>query len=177
MRQLRVDLSELEAAFDNSSYESRYFLDLETGELQYIDESTVGDLDSLDVEPDEEDEPGRTDADMRAAEDKLPRWQREAMEVAREVAKGYGTRYIEVPRVGSHEAYRDMEKFIATVRDARLQDRLYRAIGGRGAFRYFRDVLYEHPSEQKRWYAFKDECMRRRVLDWLEQEEIEPIGE
>jgi hypothetical protein len=177
MRQLRVDLDELEAALENSSYESKFFLDLETGELQYVDVSLLDDSDVLDVDMDEDDETDGADAAVRTAEADVPDWQREAREVARQVAKGFGTRYIEVPRVDSHEAYRDMEKFIATVSDARLQDRLYRAISGRGAFRYFRDVVYENPSEQKRWFAFKDERMRRRVLEWLESEEIEPVGE
>ncbi len=70
-----------------------------------------------------------------------------------------------------------MERFIATVRDPQLQNRLYRAISGRGAFRYFRDVLYEHPREKERWFAFSDEQVRQRVLEWLESEDIEPIEE
>jgi hypothetical protein len=34
-----------------------------------------------------------------------------------------------------------MEAFIATVRSKRLQDRLWRAISGRGAFRYFKGLF------------------------------------
>jgi len=68
-----------------------------------------------------------------------------------------------------------MEEFIATVADWRLRNRLERAIGGRGAFRYFRDVLADYPTERERWFAFKDARVRERVLDWLAEEGIEPI--
>jgi hypothetical protein len=41
-------------------------------------------------------------------------------------------RYVEVPRADSHEAYRDMEDFIAAIGDERLQELLDVAIQGRG---------------------------------------------
>jgi hypothetical protein len=68
-----------------------------------------------------------------------------------------------------------MEDFISTVKDARLRDRLWRAISGRGAFRYFKDVLEDHPRERERWFAFKDAQVRQRVLAWLAEEDIKPI--
>jgi len=82
-----------------------------------------------------------------------------------------------VPRAESHEDYQDMGDFIATIRDERLQDRLWDAIRGRGAFRRFKDVLAYHPYERERWFEFKDDRVRQRVLDWLESEGIEPIIE
>ena len=48
---------------------------------------------------------------------------------------------------GSDEAHRDLQRFIATVNDPDLADRLSRAIEGRGAFRRFRSVLEQHPDE------------------------------
>jgi hypothetical protein len=68
-----------------------------------------------------------------------------------------------------------MEEFIRIVRDPRLQECLWRAISGRGAFRYFQDVLEDYPGERKRWFGFKDAQAHQRVLDWLTQEDIEPI--
>ena len=41
---------------------------------------------------------------------------------------------------GSRDGYRDMERFIGTVRDPGRTDRLEIAISGRGAFRRFKDV-------------------------------------
>jgi hypothetical protein len=42
---------------------------------------------------------------------------------------------------GSRDGYRDMERFIGTVRDPGRADRLEIAISGRGAFRRFKDIL------------------------------------
>ncbi len=137
--------------------ERHYFLDLETGEvLMFMEE-------------------------LRYAEEppdwSLPEWQREWVEKAKEVWAGYGTRYIQVPEADSHAAYRDMEDFIVTVEDQYLQELLWVAIEGRGAFGRFRGVLAAHPRERKRWFAFSDERLRRRILDWLASEGIEPITE
>ncbi len=90
------------------------------------------------------------------------------------VETGFGTRYIRVPVIDSHEAYADMEEFIEIVRDERLQERLGNALRGRGAFRRFKDVLLDYRRDRERWFQFKDGQMRQRVLDWLEEEGIEP---
>jgi len=105
----------------------------------------------------------------------LQDWQIEELLIVDQVERGYGTRYICIEPGDPHSDYHDMEVFIASVKDARLQDRLWRAISGRGAFRYFTDVLDDFPRERERWFAFKDEQARQRLLDWLAEENIEPI--
>jgi hypothetical protein len=69
-----------------------------------------------------------------------------------------------------------MERFIDTVEDPDLRDRLWNAIRGRGAFRYFRDVVAERPEVEERWFEFKDQRLQQRVRDWLALRNIEPIG-
>jgi hypothetical protein len=68
-----------------------------------------------------------------------------------------------------------MGAFIGTVSNPRLRARLERAISGRGAFRYFKDVLQDYPKERERWFRFRDERLHQRVFVWLEEEGIEPI--
>ncbi len=53
-----------------------------------------------------------------------------------------------------------MEAFIDTVGSARLQEQLWAAILGRGAFPRFKDVLEQHLAERERWVAFRDACVR-----------------
>jgi hypothetical protein len=77
-------------------------------------------------------------------------------------------RYEEIPKVESHEAYKDMEDFIATVRDKHLAELLEVAINGSGAFRRFKDVLLRYPEERERWFHFKDARMQERALEWLD---------
>ncbi|MBI4319963.1 MAG: hypothetical protein HY675_15850 [Chloroflexi bacterium] len=105
----------------------------------------------------------------------MPEWQKAALREADWMESGYGERFTSVPRVESAEAYRYMDDFITTVRDARLRDLLEVAIDGRGAFRRFKDVLAHNPSERERWFQFQADQLKRRILEWLEEEGIEPI--
>lgn len=68
--------------------------------------------------------------------------------------------------------YRDMEDFIARVRDPRSRDLLQRAIEGRGAFRRFKDTLFEFPELRAAWFAFHDARTERRALEWLADEGV-----
>ena len=86
----------------------------------------------------------------------LSEWEVEALLEANAVELGFGSRYVAVPESDSRAGYRDMERFISTVDDAELRDRLWRANEGRGPFRYFKDVLASHPRERERWFAYKD---------------------
>lgn len=67
----------------------------------------------------------------------------------------------------SSEGYADMEDFIALVADPRARDLLGRAIAGRGAFRRFKDTLYEFDDLREAWFAFRDARGDRRALVWL----------
>jgi hypothetical protein len=157
---LKIDWDELEIAFQTSSMdmlEARSFLDLETGEVVSISGEAYGYL---------EEEAGY----------ELPEWMQEEIKKAEQIEEGYPERYVRIPGSETHEDYRDMERFIATVENDRLRERLWQAISGRGAFRYFKDVLAEHPAERKRWFAFSDRCLHERISWWLESEDIEPTN-
>lgn len=74
---------------------------------------------------------------------------------------------VRVDPIPTHEAYADMADFAALVPSARLRERLERAIQGRGAFRRFKDVVYESSELGPEWTAFHDRRMRRRGIEWL----------
>jgi predicted nucleotidyltransferase len=76
-----------------------------------------------------------------------------------------GGRYIDP--IPSGEAYGDMRDFVARVPDRRVADLLSRAIEGRGAFRRFKDSLFEFPELRETWFRFHDVRMRRRAIEWL----------
>ena len=77
-------------------------------------------------------------------------------------------RYERIPKAESHEGYKDMVDFIATVEDEHLAELLEVAINGKGAFRRFKDVLLNYPEESERWFRFKDDRMEERALEWLD---------
>jgi hypothetical protein len=85
------------------------------------------------------------------------------------------SRYLRVPNGDSHEGYKDMEAFIETIGDSRIQSVLEVAIQGSGAFSRFKSALYRYPKEQKRWFDFKDRRINWRVLAWLKSHGIKPL--
>jgi hypothetical protein len=174
MRQLKIDLSELEMAFESGIEMISYYLELETGKMISVSDEERGLLESI-YESYYDDQTQTVDWEAAFEEEHVPDWQRERIQVADRIEAGFGSRFIAIPSKGSHEGYHDMVAFIATVRNRRLQEHLERAISGRGAFRYFKDVLLEYPAERERWFQFKRERLHQRILDWLEAYRITPL--
>ena len=67
-----------------------------------------------------------------------------------------------------------MAEFLETVADERLASRLDRALGGRGAFRRFKDELAEAPGELARFHRFADDRRRGRARHWLALSGLRP---
>lgn len=75
--------------------------------------------------------------------------------------------WVAIGSVGSHEGYRDMAEFVAGVHHRRAAELLDRAIAGRGAFRRFKDTLFEFPELREQWFRYRDARSRRRAVRWL----------
>jgi predicted nucleotidyltransferase len=82
--------------------------------------------------------------------------------------------WVHVEPIGSREAYGDMDDFVSRVPDPRARALLERAIAGRGAFRRFKDTLFEFPELRAAWFAFHDARMERRAIEWLADRELIP---
>ena len=82
-------------------------------------------------------------------------------------------RYLSIPEESSHEGYRDMVAFAESLEDENLQEKLAIALDGPGAFRRFKDVLLRYPEKREAWFEFQNERLKRRVMEWLEENEIE----
>lgn len=76
-------------------------------------------------------------------------------------------RWLHVWPMGSRRAYNDMLDFTATRASQTLSARLERALQGRGAFRRFKDVLFDWPQDREAWYAFSEDRRRGRAREWL----------
>ena len=179
-RRVRVDLAELAEAFDEASWEVSSFLDLDTGEVIRITAEVRDELEAIYAELPEEptDEESYRSAFAAALEHRNPPgWMHELLVEADAVEGGLGTRFLRVPEADSREGYEEMQAFIETVSSPWLQERLWAAIRGRGAFRRFKDVLAGAPAERERWFAFKGDRLRQRVLAWLADEGIQPLRE
>ncbi|HLB13278.1 MAG TPA: UPF0158 family protein [Dehalococcoidia bacterium] len=173
-RKLKVDMDGLELAFDDRSGEHSHYLDLETGQVVVLFTDEIQrELEKIyEGMPEEEAEDSFEEAPR---ERDLPDCLKDEVRDAHRVEAGYGERFVRVPNTESREAYGDMEEFFETVGDGRLQELLEVAINGKGAFRRFKDVLARRPGQEERWFRFSADRERRRVLEWLEEEGIEPV--
>ncbi|HYN88430.1 MAG TPA: UPF0158 family protein, partial [Ardenticatenaceae bacterium] len=146
-----------------------------TGDVVMVTDDDRRQLEEIYEEILDEDGNERMSLAEALAERDLPEWEQKSLVEADAVERESGTRFIAVPRADSREGYRDMQAFIETVRDEGLQGRLWRAIQGRGAFRYFKDVVADVPHERERWFQFEQARVRQRILEWLADEGIEPL--
>jgi hypothetical protein len=174
-RKVKVDLGELAIALDTDFSELQQYLDLETGRIVPIMEEIARDLDEIYDEIFDEDGNRQVSLEDYLQQRDDPDWQKEMMLDADRVEQGYGTRYIRVERDDPYDDYRAMEHFIGSLQDAHLRERLWHAIQGRGAFRRFKDLLARHPNVEDEWFEFKDARLRKRVANWLDYHDIEPV--
>jgi len=160
MKKLKVDIDDVALAMETSNEleETVCCLDTETGRVFSISRSVMDDVE-------EEDDEAIND---------YPEWMKEMAEDAEALLNDDKERFVEIPKITSHESYGVMERFVLDIKDQGIRERLYFAIKGKGAFRRFKDAIAEWPEIEKRWYTYRDEAIRREVLDWLESIEIEP---
>jgi hypothetical protein len=68
----------------------------------------------------------------------------------------------------SHVWYRDMVDFADGITDHATGERLRRSLEGKGAFRRFKNELYQgHPELISSWHALRDARARIRAVQWL----------
>jgi hypothetical protein len=101
----------------------------------------------------------------------LPDWQKEEVGIAEDMVNDTGGRFINPPDKFDFHEYRQMERFIGTVESERDSEQLWRAIKGKGAFRYFKDTA-SRLGLLEEWYRYRDEAMKEFVLDWAEAHEV-----
>jgi hypothetical protein len=85
--------------------------------------------------------------------------------------------YLRVEPASSREQYRWMEKFVGSVSDEPLRERLIISIDGKGAFRRFKDVLLAYPAERERWFSYRADLLHWHIQNWLAEHLIQPTNE
>ncbi|MBV1859458.1 MAG: UPF0158 family protein [Nannocystaceae bacterium] len=85
-------------------------------------------------------------------------------------------RYVHLDPASSREQYRWMERFVQSVEDPSLSERLVLAIDGKGAFRRFKDVLLSYPVERDRWFQYRSNLLHIYINGWLTAHDFE-LGE
>ncbi len=103
------------------------------------------------------------------------RWDEEIQATRARVSADTTGRYTAIPHLDPRVLLRDMADFARAVPDARLHRALMHALQGHRPFSDFKEILQIHPRERAQWYAFKDARLRGRVLNWLNQQGVEPL--
>ena len=147
-----IKISDIVDALEMQFDQFRTYLDKETGEVETVSTEVL----SLAEEADEADSP-----------DKLPKWQQDEYKIAQLVVER-PDRFLELPSKFDVHEWQIMEDFSRSVENDSLRDELLSAIRGRGAFRYFKDVIYRR-RVQEDWYEFRTQALREIAVDWLEE--------
>ena len=155
-----VKLSELFEVLEFDSDEYGNWVDLQTGGVVRLAHSLVSAVE----EGDEEALAGMAD------------WEKEEVEIARAMVEDSGERFMVAPAKFDFDEYRQMERFIATVEDAAAAEQLWRAIKGKGAFRYFKDTA-NRLGILKQWYDYRDNALKEFVHDWAEAHQISVVDD
>jgi hypothetical protein len=64
-----------------------------------------------------------------------------------------------------------MERFIGSVENSQAAEELWRAIKGKGAFRYFKDTAHRLGLLDQ-WYRYRDEAAKEHVIAWAEANQV-----
>jgi hypothetical protein len=89
----------------------------------------------------------------------------------KKVADNIGN-FVRIEPASSREQYRWMEKFVASVSEPQLRERLIISIDGKGAFRRFKDVLLAYPAERERWFSYRSELLHWHIHNWLTDNDL-----
>ena len=118
------------------------------------------------------------DEDEEIDENNFPDWQREELELAKEM-KTDPYRFILIEPIPfrlrrislwlTYEKYNLMEEFASQQKSERLAELLWVALNGKGAFRRFKDVLLNYPEARQKWFDFEYEWMKRKAIDFLDE--------
>ena len=95
-------------------------------------------------------------------------------ELFEDISEGFVEDYIPLPGQYDINEYRIMEEFTYELPEGKNRDVLERAIQGRGAFRRFKDKLYDLNLEQQ-WYSYKDSAYERIARQWCERYKIDIV--
>ena len=92
----------------------------------------------------------------------------EYQELSDMIEEEFNSRFFRLPSPYDIHEYSIMERFIWSLPEGAIQDRLENAIRGRGAFRRFKDSIYRLDMEQE-WYDFRANAYREIAVEWCEE--------
>jgi hypothetical protein len=149
---LSVKLNDIINEMEIQSDDHSYYLNKKTGEIVMVTDEHFS------LADDSEDISHYSD------------WEQEAIRVAINVLESEEN-FIPLPSKFDIHEYQIMEDFCLSLDDENLRDKMYRSVKGSGAFRRFKDSIFEYGIE-KNWFQHRREAFKRIAVDWCEGNDI-----
>ncbi len=99
----------------------------------------------------------------------IPDWQRNELPLIREILESED--WLPLPTQFDIHEWAIMDEFAGSLKDSALRDAVRVAIRGKGAFRIFKNIIYERGIEQD-WYQFKALALEQIAIEWLDEHQI-----
>jgi len=99
----------------------------------------------------------------------LEDWEQEMVREALEVLESDA--FLQLPSQFEIHEYRIMEDFCTSLADETLSRELLYQIRGAGAFRRFKDAIYQHDIQES-WYRFQQAALEEIAAAWLDEHQI-----
>jgi hypothetical protein len=145
-----VLIKDIVDALEMQFEEMASYLDLDTGKVETISTSLL-----REAEESEDDDP-----EMK---------QDHEWAIAKRIVST--DRFLRLPDKFEVNDWEIMHDFALSVRPESTSQDLLRALHGKGAFRYFKDVVHSRKLDQQ-WYAFRDEALKRIAIDWCKENDV-----
>ncbi len=100
-------------------------------------------------------------------------WERKTIAEARDII-ARPEQYLELPSSWDINEYRIMERFCWSRNDPQEQEKLLKAIQGKGAFRRFKDRAHDLGVIDD-WYEYKTRELTEQAVDWCEANDVEVV--
>ncbi|MGM0437850.1 MAG: UPF0158 family protein [Bacillota bacterium] len=149
----KVKLEDVLEAIEMRTEESNYFYHKKTEEIYYITD-------------DELREAAKEDIDIS----EYPEWQQESIKIAVEILSTND--YIKLPEDDEIDDYEIVKDFCYSIEDRELREEILNVIDEKGAFRKFKDKIYEYDLADD-WYEYQDKRFKEIAVDWCERHGIE----
>ncbi len=151
----KLSLDELVGNMDTQNEMTNFLYHKKSGEMVYFSDE------ELSLAESEEDE-------------SMAEWQIPVVKIAKDTLNNPDD-YIEIPTPFDIHEYQIMEQFCLTLPTGK-GELLYNVMKGRGAFRRFKDKIYDLGVADD-WFAFKKEYLVSIAKDWCAENEIEYIDD
>lgn len=151
---MKIKLSEILMGLEFRNSSNSVYLDIKSGEVVLLSED-----DLFAAQGD------------RPIED-FPEWQHKIIAIAKEIFLGESKDYISLPDDFDINEYHMMQQFIGTVSDDNIAQTLSISIKGSGAFRRFKEHLYQYEIQDK-WFAYRDNEYKQIAIEWCRDNDIE----